>query len=192
MINIAKMTLCVVVLFPISGCGNRYIAPRVTNPLIEDRVRMGHSDQQKMSVLTSRADRRTVLVFGPQKVCAEPPPDVAEAIHSQAAVELATKGYKMAAGSSLQTALMQLTRRSQGLEFYRTGAFVHCMMNYNGKLGDPEYVHAMSELLKLSMELAEKEMANLPSILTTIAQVQNPVSVTSDVNSAKSGENKEK
>lgn len=137
---------------------------------------MGGTEAQKMSVLTSRADRRTILVFGPGKVCAEPSPDVAEAVYSQTTAELAAKGINVGVGSTLQTALMQLTRRSQGLDFYRTGAFVNCMMHYSGTMEAAEYRQAMSKLLDVSVDLAKAEMANLPQIMATVAGVTNPQS----------------
>lgn len=135
---------------------------------------MGGTEKQKMSVLTSRADRRTILVFGPEKVCAEPSPDVAEAVYSQTTAELAAKGLNVGVGSTLQTALMQLTRRSQGLDFYRTGAFVNCMMLYNRAIDASEYREAMTDLLKLSVDLTKAEMANLPQIMASVASVTNP------------------
>ncbi len=165
----------------VSGCGSRHFSSRPTNPLIEDRVRMGPSGGQKMSVLTSRADRRTILVFDKEEICAEPSPDVAEAVYSQTVAELATKTVNVAAGSTLQTALMQLSRRSQGLDFYRTGAFVNCMMYYNKALTQPEYVREMKELREKAMALTEKEIGSLPLIMTAVAQVANPSATTIDV-----------
>lgn len=158
----------------LAGCGNRYLSPRTTNPLIEDRVRMGKTGNQKMSVLTSRADRRTILVFGPNSICAEPPPDVAEAVYSQTIAELARRDVSVGYSSTLQTALMQLTRRSQGLDFYRTGAFVNCIARYNNYIDDDEYLTAMQSLLTIANDLTAKEIAHLPSIATAIAQVSNP------------------
>lgn len=167
----------------LSGCGHRYITSRSTNPLIEDRVRLGHSDQQKMSVLTSRADRRTILLFGPGQVCAEPPPDVAEAVFSQAVAEISTKNINAGIGSTLQTALLQLTRRSQGLDYYRTGAFVNCMMHYTGALTRDEYVAAMDKLLDESVKLTMAEIEHLPDIASSPVQVENASSVTVNVDS---------
>lgn len=176
--NTTTIVLAAALASALGGCGNRYLSPRPTNPFIEDRVTLGDSANGKMSVLTSRADRRTILVFGPRNVCAEPPPDVAEAVYSQTVATLANKGINVAAGSTLQTALMQLTRRSQGLDFFRTGAFVNCMMHYNGVLDATEYRQAMTDLLQRSTHLTELEMANLPTILATVAQVENAQAVT--------------
>ncbi|MFN0046681.1 MAG: hypothetical protein ACKVOS_09455 [Sphingorhabdus sp.] len=159
----------------LNACGNRYFSPRSVNPLIEDRVRMGPSSADKMSVLTSRADRRTILIFGPGKVCAEPSPDVAEAISSQAIATLEAKDVKLSAGQSLQTAILQLTRRSQGLEFLRSTSFVYCMMHYNGAIERSEYLALMNRAFEQSVALTLSEIKNLPSIANSAAQISNPL-----------------
>ncbi|SEH17714.1 hypothetical protein SAMN05428974_2303 [Sphingopyxis sp. YR583] len=169
-----KLLLASAILLVVGGCGSRHFSSRSTNPLIEDRVRMGDSGEQKMSVLTSRADRRTILVFGEEKICAEPSPDVAEAVYSQTAASAAQKETKVEFSSTLQTALMQLSRRSQGLDFYRTGAFVNCMMYYNGVFKDrAEYAAEMAELRETSIALTEKELAHLPEIMKAVVQVSH-------------------
>jgi hypothetical protein len=170
----------------LNACGNRYFSPRSVNPLIEDRVRMGPSSADKMSVLTSRADRRTILIFGPGKICAEPSPDVAEAISSQAIASLEAKDVKLSAGQSLQTAILQLTRRSQGLEFLRSTSFVYCMMHYNGAIDKLEYISLMNKAFDKSVELTLSEIKNLPDIASSAAQITNPINL-----QAKSDETKE-
>ena len=173
-----RLLLGAAIVISLSGCGNRYFSSRATNPLIEDRVRMGDSNAQKMSVLTSRADRRTILVFGPEEVCAEPSPDVAEAVYSQTAANVAAKETKISFGTTLQTALMQLSRRSQGLDFYRSGAFVNCMMYYNGAFeNEAAYVAEMAKLREEAMRLTEKELLYLPKIMEAVVQVSKPQAV---------------
>lgn len=171
---IGMMVLASVSLF-INACGNRYFSPRSSNPLIEDRVRMGPSSQDKMSVLTSRADRRTILIFAPGKACAEPSPDVAEAISSQAIANLEAKDVKLSAGQSLQTAIMQLSRRSQGLEFLRSTSFIYCMMHYNGAISPSEYRSLMEAALEKSVMLVEAEISHLPKIAETTLQVAKSI-----------------
>ncbi|WP_299194916.1 hypothetical protein [uncultured Erythrobacter sp.] len=178
-----KLICAFSIAFTLSGCGNRFFSPRSTNPLIEDRVRLGGTENGKMSVLTSRADRRTILVFGERQVCAEPSPDVAEAVYSQAAGELAAKGVNVGASQTLQTAVMQLTRRSQGLEMYRSGSFVNCMMYYNGALTADQYVDRMDRLFQETVKLTREEIEHLPEIASTILQVSNPQSNTPNVDS---------
>lgn len=179
--SLTKIITPVILTALLSGCGHRYFHSRATNPLIEDRVRMGDSDQQKMSVLTSRADRRTILVFGPNAVCAEPSPDVAEAIFQQTAAEVAAEKVNAGLNQTTQTALLQLTRRSQGLDYYRSGSFINCLMRYNGDLTREEYVAKNEELLKDALEMTKAEIKNLPAIFSGAVQVTAPVANNLDV-----------
>ena len=164
--------ICVVGL-SLSACGQRQFSPRSTNPLIEDRVRLGDTRNSKMSVLTTRADRRTILILEPGKVCAEPSPDVAEAVFAEAKAKAEVEGAgKFEGSSTLQTAIMQLTRRSQGLDYIRSSSFIYCMMWYNGVFEKKsEYVAAMDYAFKESVRLTELEIKNLPAIATATLQV---------------------
>lgn len=111
--RLSSISGLVIISAALSGCGHRYIAIRATNPVIEDRVRAGPSNQVKMSVVSTRADRRTILIMDRERLCAEPPPDVAEAVASQTVARLSTQGVGAGVGTSLQTALLQLAQRSQ-------------------------------------------------------------------------------
>ena len=155
----------------LNSCGQREFSPRSTNPLIEDRVRLGDSTNHKMSVLTSRADRRTILVLAPGKVCAEPSPDVAEAVFAEAKAKAEVGKVKVEGGSTLQTAIMQLTRRSQGLDYIRSSSFIYCMMWYNKVIDEKDYISAMSTAFKESVRLTELEIKNLPEIAKATLQV---------------------
>lgn len=180
----SKNLVILVSALALTGCGHRYIHSRATNPLIEDRVRMGHTDEKKMSVLTSRADRRTILVFGENAVCAEPSPDVAEAIYQQTAAKLAAEGVNAGFDQTTQTALLQLSRRSQGLDFYRSGSFVNCLMHYNGIFNREEYIAANESLLARALILTTAELDKLPAIYKNVVQVTSPSSSTPDVDSS--------
>ncbi|MAM41238.1 MAG: hypothetical protein CL949_22655 [Erythrobacter sp.] len=172
----AKAMMIIVSATSLASCGHRWVSPRSTNPLIEDRIGFRSTDDPGMSVLASRADRRTILIFGEGKVCAEPSPDVAEAIYQQTVAELAVKeGLNAAAGSVLQTAIQQLTRRSQGLDFYRSGVFALCLMHYNGHIkSEKNYLERYDELLDTAAKLTLAEIEKLPEIAQTITQVSTP------------------
>lgn len=171
-----RAVMIIVAAISLSSCGHRWVSPRSTNPLIEDRVGFRSADDPGMPVLASRADRRTILIFGERKVCAEPSPDVAEAIYQQTVAELAVKeGLNAAAGSVLQTAIQQLTRRSQGLDFYRSGVFALCLMHYNGHItSEKSYLERYDELLDTAAKLTLAEIERLPEIAQTITQVSTP------------------
>jgi hypothetical protein len=124
-----------------------------------------------MSVLSTRADRRTILILAPDKLCAEPSPDVAEAISAQAKVDLQAKGVSLGAGSSIQTAIQQLTRRSQGLDMFRTSAFVYCNLFINKAISPEEYRDKVFAAYTTSVALIEKELQNLPEIAQALQVV---------------------
>ena len=169
--NLCLLSAC----FILSSCGHSLVSPRSTNPLMKDRI--GLVGGNEMYALSSRADRRTILIMGENRVCAEPPPDVAETVFSELSAE-AAKENKLSAefGSTLQTAVLQLTRRSQGLDYFRTGSFVYCMMYSNGDFGAGDeakkaYHLAMSKLLDASMKMTIAEIEELPTISSAIVQV---------------------
>ena len=167
----------------LSGCGHRLIAFRTTNPVIEDRVTAGGSDSgTRMTVVSTRADRRTVLIVNQDRICAEPPPDVAEAVSSQAVARLSTQNIGAGAGMALQTALLQLAQRSQGLEYFRTASFVYCnMFVINRKITREQYNWYMSQAAADAAKLMalQIEKGSLPGTLGTV-QVTNPQNVTID------------
>ena len=120
-----------------------------------------------MSIVSTRADRRTILIVDQDRICAEPPPDVAEAFSSQMIAKLATDKVGLAAGSAVQTALMQLAQRSQGLEYFRTASFVFCNMYViNQKITLEQYnwymANAAAEAVKLMAQQIEK--GSLPGV----------------------------
>lgn len=166
MSKLAVLSGMLVIGLAASACGHRYIASRVTNPLIEDRIRAGAKSEQKMSVLTTRADRRTILVLGPKRICAEPPPDVGEAVSAQAIAELAARGFSAGYGTSSATAVLPLSQRSQGLETFRSASFVYCNMWLNGVLDEPQYREVMNDAFWASVMLTHHQIEkdNLPAI----------------------------
>ena len=165
--------------FALAGCGTRYFSFRTTNPVIEDRVRAG---KESISVVSTRADRRTVLIVNQDRICAEPPPDVAEAIASQTAAKVATTKVGVEGATSVQTALLQLAQRSQGLEFFRTASFVYCnMFVINRKMTREQYNWFMSQAAAEAVKLMARQIdkGSLPASGGTV-QVNNPQSVSID------------
>lgn len=177
-----KSILILCVGLSLSACGSRYFSARSTNPMIEDRVRAGPKTDQdhrsNVGVLTTRADRRTILLIGTDKICAEPPPDVAEAVSSQVGLKLGKSDKENAAFESrLQTALLQLAQRSQGLEMFRSSSFTLCNMYINNVFGDPTkdeakkvYQGFMQKILDDSFKLIARQIdkGSLPGALATL------------------------
>lgn len=150
----------------LAGCGNRFFSPRASNPLIEDRVRAGDSPEQKMSVLSTRADRRTILIWGPKKTCAEPAPDVGEAVSAQIIAELTARSASAGFGSSSATAILPLVNRSQGLQFYRDSFFMGCLLWANGVMNEEQYRTFLSAAFKEAVSLTKTQIDknNLPAL----------------------------
>jgi hypothetical protein len=107
--------------------------------------------------------------------CAEPPPDAAEAIASRLATALDTRvPAAIGAGVSnvevrtnyeraLQTAVMALGRRSQGLQFARDERAAACQDYLNGRIDGPEYRRRLHEAKWLGYDLIRREIRYLPS-----------------------------
>ena len=148
----------------LAGCGafNR-------SPVIEERV--SDFGIPKIGVLATTGERRAVIVKMPERlICAEPPPDVAEAIASAVSGVLEATGksspadVKLGGAGALSTALLQLTYRTQGLQLYRDGSFFLCTLFMNNIISKEEYVTARNKLLADSLELIHKELPLIAEI----------------------------
>jgi hypothetical protein len=155
----------------LAGCGAFKRAP-----VIEERV--SDFGIPKIGVLATTGERRAVIVKIPERlICAEPPPDVAEAIASAVSGVLEASGksspadVKLGASSALSTALLQLTYRTQGLQLYRDGSFFLCILFINGIITPDEYLTARNQLLEDSLELIHKEIPLIAEIRKATATV---------------------
>jgi len=148
----------------LAGCGafNR-------SPVIEERV--SDFGIPKIGVLATTGERRAVIVKMPERlICAEPPPDVAEAIASAVSGALEASGksspadVKLGGASALSTALMQLTYRTQGLQLYRDGSFFLCTLFMNNIITKDEYLMARTKLLEDCIVLIHEELPLIAEI----------------------------
>lgn len=159
----------------LSGCGFSVFSSRETNPVVQDVV----SDwfflvEPEYGVLSMRPERRAVLynfqngspTYG--SICAEPPADVAEAYAS--AVQAGLSGdiaakeiFEGQFGSSLTTAISQLTRRSQGLQWLRDQMFYLCIERMNGVITNDQYFGERIRLSEISKGLILSEIDKLPA-----------------------------
>jgi hypothetical protein len=136
-------------------------------PVIEDRAHNWFGIG-KVGVLSTTAERREVIFkFPDNKFCAEPPPDVAEALSSS--LILLAKGSatdkttaevsaRLEAAKTLATSVRTLFRRSQGAQFLRDGLFNLCQAYLNHVIKEDQYVAMYQELLRISQRLVEKEL----------------------------------
>ena len=139
------------------------------SPVIEERV--SDFGIPKIGVLATTGERRAVIVKMPERlICAEPPPDVAEAIASAVSGALEASGksspadVKLGGASALSTALMQLTYRTQGLQLYRDGSFFLCTLFMNNIITKDEYLMARTKLLEDCIVLIHEELPLIAEI----------------------------
>jgi hypothetical protein len=154
----------------LSGC--TLFTDPLKQPVIEDHTDNGWFSKDKMTVFSTTAARREVIVkFPDNKFCAEPPPDVAESLTSSIAVA-AQGSAKAQPGSpeftasieavkTLATSIRTLFTRSQGVQLFRDGLFHLCQAYLNHGIKEPEYVALYNDLLKKSLELVEKELPDM-------------------------------
>lgn len=159
----------------LSGCA-MFTSPK-EQPVIEDRA-TNWFNIEKIGVLSTTAERREVIFkFPNNQFCAEPPPDVAEALSSN--LTLLLKGSasntakagevtaQLEAAKSLATSIRPLFRRSQGAQFLRDGLFNLCQAYLNGAICKEQYVELYRELLTKSQCLITRE---IPLMQTTNAE----------------------
>lgn len=165
--DVCKLVPFAAALLLLSGCSA--FTPPKAKPVIEDRVTdwgMG-----KIGVLATTPERRVVLIRMPEKLlCSEAPADVGEslasAIAASAQVQATGKLSDVEAGISQQFAssILQLTHRSQGIQFYRDVSYHLCTMFMNGVLTAAEVKAAHDKLLDKSDALITLEIPQIASI----------------------------
>ena len=154
----------------LSGCAI-FTSPK-EQPVIEDRS-SNWFNMEKVGVLSTTAERREVIFkFPGNKFCAEPPPDVAEALSSNltmllqgSASNTATAGEvtaRLEAAKTLATSIRPLFRRSQGSQFLRDGLFHLCQAYLNDAIDKEQYVAMYQDLLTRSQCLIEREIPLMP------------------------------
>ncbi len=163
--------LGLVLVLALSGCAS-YFTPRP--PVFEDRL--GIWGREKIGTLATAPDYRVIIVqLVPEtKLCAEAPADAAGQFASTFAAAFSTPQQITAEGrAAMAVAIKQLFKRSQGVQFYRDGAFALCNAYLNGVLTKDEYAKELRELRIVVAELIKTEIPFLEKI--TIDPIQVPV-----------------
>ncbi len=154
-----------------SGCGAQFFTEPATNPSIEKNFGKGYSS------LVTTADRRIVIssdskyTHVPQMVCAEPSPDAISSVAASFGAQ-AKAGITDAAGNTQEasaafargvaTAAGALSRRSQGVQFFRDGVFALCQGAMNGIATPPPDIWAlMTKEEKIKAAEAGREKLDL-------------------------------
>lgn len=170
----------------LSACGMSWFVEPKANPVIEDSV------EGIAATLATTAERRVVLLplkgMNVGKFCAEPSPDAAEALASsfKAAIDASASVQGQGEGAlkaeiarTLLTTVGALTKRSQGLQFYRDGVFALCQSRLNDFIDNKEFVNQLLSLRSQAVDLMKAEMAqtnwnSIPAItITTPKQSSN-------------------
>jgi len=155
----------VVISLLISGCGY-YLTAR---PPVMER-KLGAPFNESVGALATAADYRMVYVkISPDaKLCAEAPPDAASQFASSFAASLsaspANRPLSAEAQTSLAVAMKQLFKRSQGVQFYRDGAFFLCNMYLNGAISSQQYLSELQALRVATTTLILEEIPVLEKI----------------------------
>ena len=185
------MRIIAITLFilPLTGCGVSWFTEPKTNPVIEDRVGTPlYGEGELIGTLATTAERRIVLTSlkgaNAGKFCAEPSPDTAESLLAsfKASIDASATAKSSAQASlkgefarSLATSFGALTRRTQGLQFYRDGAYALCQARMNGYIAPEEFVAQFNDLRQQSFRLISQEVgtANWGTAATVIVQAPN-------------------
>lgn len=146
--------------------------PPKEKPVIEDRV------GDHVGTLATTAERRIVLVnLKNGDFCAEPSPDVAEAINGsiRAATEASantSSGVDAKVSGEvarqLATSIGSSFLRTQGIQLFRDGSFALCQARMNNNIDKTDYAQKLDRLLNLSVELIKLE---LPTLVQRAAQL---------------------
>lgn len=114
-----------------TGCASQ-IGAFYNRPVVEDTL------ADRLSVVSLSADRRTVVVAirpGEKPLyCAEPPPDTATGLKTDADSTLKVKGDELGIKDKLETSVTVLAARNAPLDAFRTGLFSLCQFYMNGAL----------------------------------------------------------
>ena len=161
----------------LSGCGWGLFTNRESDPVIEDYLQDGLTGSSRLGILSTTASRRTVVMRmntpaegGGGRLCAEPPPDVADALARNTAAELAQSGgsdqpsFQAAFRNQVATSIAPLLYRSQGLQLHRDAAYFLCQQYLNNLIGVEEYNRRSMRIFERAADLVEAEVRIMPKI----------------------------
>ena len=189
MYSLRYWNLCVLLVAPVvTACGAPWFTDQTNQPILQHEMKS--SENVVLGTLATTAQRRTILVSlnreNPARFCAEPSPDAAENIASnlslllEASARINEQGgsLKGEAAKSLRTAVKELTRRSQGIMFYRDGSYSLCQAYLNKILDSDEFSERLATLQQQSFDLIRQELIATGGIIggnATEAEPKNPM-----------------
>lgn len=170
MINLTKPIFFALVLGStlVTGCSS--LTPPKEKPVLENKV------GDRIGTVATTAERRVILIdLDKDHFCAEPSPDVAEAINStiKAAAEASAKSTsghdaKVSAeiGKSLATSINNVFTRTQGVQLFRDGSYALCQARMNGDIKDQAFIDRFDKLQKDAVDLIKLELPLVAQRLT--------------------------
>jgi ABC-type uncharacterized transport system substrate-binding protein len=154
-----------------SGCA--FFTPPKQHPVQYDWVPISKWWKTRYgSVFSMTPERRTVIVIPEPsntfRICAEPPPDVAESLASTirfaAEAQVKGQGGKVDLSSIFSSSAMMLFYRSQGVQLFRDGMYNLCQAHMNGIISKEQYVEKYKELLDVAEKLIGAEIPAMQAI----------------------------
>ena len=177
----------------LSGCGLTWFSHRDTNPVDWDAV-------EGYAALSTDAQRRTIFIkkhddvnMGPRFVCAEPPPDVAQAYAS--ALSAALKGgsgnvnVDLSGSRAFATSALPLMYRSQGLQYRRDAMMSLCMAMMNGTITSQDKDTFLTESHRIDAIAASMIHDEMDAIKEAAKVQQSGISAPSPFGQSGSGSN---
>ena len=184
---------CIVLIVASSGCGVSLFVKPEEQAVVDEQIFpdwLSLFGEQDVRAASTKLERR-IVVFNRTwdkstkkwdlKICAEPPAEAMQALNSLSKLE-ATLEQKKGENLSdslggkgdfgLTTAVQAAFRRTQGLQFYRDGAYQWCQAYMNGFITAPEFVAKLGALEKDAKELIKKEISQPGFYVGTLPQIQ--------------------
>lgn len=134
-------------------------------PIMERK--MGAPLSESVGVMATAADYRVVYVQikGDAPICAEPPPDAAGQFASAIAAAISGspggRPVGIEAESRLAVSMKQMFIRSQGVEVYRSGISMLCILRMNGWISDTFYEAEIMRIRTDAVALISQEIPYL-------------------------------
>lgn len=168
LLNITVLTCAIL---SIQGCGFSWFTDQMQQPIIEDKV--GEIGPNELFRTLSTTSSRRVVIFNQQskRLCAEPPPDVADNLTSAFVTALqgsdGTVEAKVEISKAFASTAKQLFQRSQGVQLYRDGMYSLCQAYLNEVINEADLLKRMDDLLCKSVDVIKTEInKGIPSMDT--------------------------
>lgn len=190
---------CMVLIVANSGCGVPFFVKPEEQAVVDEHVFSNTSvipgwilAREGVRALSTKLERRLVIFDRKKekgkkgkkwklKVCAEPPAEAIQALDSVSKLEAELKKQFAENQSStlrgtgefgLTTAVQSAFRRTQGLQFYRDGAYQWCQAYLNGLIEKKEFLKKLERLEAKATLLITKEIEQPGFYVGTLPSIQ--------------------